>query len=62
MRIPKIDNIDEETKIKEDLYRGYKIIKNIYKPYSALGKIGNIFSIGLNTYTDLMRDILNLVD
>ena len=44
------------------MFKGYPFIKNLYRPYSALGKIGSIFAIGLNTYTDIMREVLDLVD
>lgn len=37
-------------------------MKYLYRPTSALGMVGNIFSIGLNTYTEFLRDTLNLVD
>ncbi|CDW85738.1 UNKNOWN [Stylonychia lemnae] len=62
IRKPKFDDAEEEFRVKQELYHGYKLIKNLYRPYSALGKIGNIFAIGLNTYTDIMREVLDLVD
>jgi hypothetical protein len=34
----------------------------MYKPYSSIGMVGSIFSIGLNTYTELAREVLDLVD
>lgn len=62
MRKPKFASDQEETDIKAELYKGYIIIKNLYRPYSALGMIGGIYAISLNTYTDIMREVLNLVD
>lgn len=62
MRKPKFENDVEEHLVRNELYKGYKIIKNMYRPHSALGAVGSIFSIGLNAYTDILRDNLNIVD
>ena len=62
MRKPKFESYHEESKIKDLLWSAYEIVKNIYRPYSALGMINGIYSISLNTYTELVREVLNLVD
>lgn len=62
MRKPKFENAQAELEIKNELSRGYNIIKNLYRPMSALGMVGSVFSIGLNVYTELLRENLALVD
>lgn len=51
-----------EEKVKELMRTAYPMIKEAYKIQAGFGMLGTIFSIALNTYTDFIKDTINLVD
>ena len=42
--------------------QGYYIIKEFYKRNSGYGRIGNIFSVALNSYTEFLKDQVHIID
>lgn len=51
-----------EEEVKAVARSAYKMIKEFYKSQSGYGKIGNIFSLGLNQYTEFLKDVLEIFD
>jgi len=51
-----------EEEVKAVVKSAYKMIKEFYKSQSGYGKIGNIFSLGLNQYTEFLKDVLEIFD
>ena len=41
---------------------GYYMMKEFYKSNSGYGKIGNIFSVALNQYTDFLKEQVRIID
>jgi hypothetical protein len=45
-----------EDEVKKAMKEGYYLIRDFYKYNAGYGKIGNIFSIALNQYTDFLKE------
>jgi hypothetical protein len=51
-----------EDEIKEHVKQYYPFIREVYKRLSGIGMVGTIYSIGWNTFTEFMNNILNIID
>ena len=51
-----------EDEVKLVAKSAYRAIKDLYKAQSGYGKIGNIFSVALNQYTEFLKEDLNVFD
>lgn len=60
MKRPKISNEQEFAQIRIELFKNYKTIKQMFKYFGQF--MGNTFAINLSTFTDIIRDELNLID
>jgi hypothetical protein len=51
-----------EEEVKAAMREAHKIIKEFYKGQAGYGKIGNIFSVALNQYTEFLKDVIKIID
>ena len=51
-----------EEEVKSVMKSAYKLIKEFYKLHAGYGRIGNIFSVGLNQFTEFLKEDLNILD
>jgi hypothetical protein len=42
--------------------QGYIMIKEYYKKHTGYGKIGNILALGLNQYTEFLKEDIHILD
>ena len=62
-KIHKIIKIGAELKmVKDFLKENYQYFREVYKYYSAVAPAGMIFSIGTNTFSDIVSNCQGLVD
>ncbi len=54
--------VTPENEIKEIMRTVYLTLKEAYRAHSGIGMVGHIFSIGLNVFTELIREDLALID
>lgn len=57
-----IKNETELKEVKDYLKKNYALFRETYKYYSALAPAGLVFSIGTNTFSDIVSNCKNLVD
>ena len=57
-----VKNNDELSEVKDFLKDNYKFFRETYKYYSAFAPAGLIFSIGTNTFSDIISNCPGLVD
>ena len=57
-----VKNSDELNQVKDFLKENYKAFRETYKYYSAVAPAGMIFSIGTNTFSDIVSNCSGLVD
>ena len=48
--------------IKEVLSGFYPLIREVYRVQAALGMIGGVFSVSMNTFTDFVKEVLQVKD
>ena len=48
--------------IKEVLAGFYPLIREVYRVQAALGMIGGVFSVSMNTFTDFVKEVLQVKD
>ena len=51
-----------EEEVKQAMKLGYPLMREVYRANAGYGKIGNIFSIALNQYTDVLKEQVRLID
>lgn len=51
-----------EEEVKAAMKQGYLMIKEFYKVQSGYGRIGIIFSVALNQFTEFIKEHINLID
>ena len=59
--MPKL-KVSDTDEVKTALKSAYKTIREVYKYYSAVGLNGSVFGIGLNSYTDFLKEELQIID
>ena len=59
-KLPKLG--DEEAAVKEEMRKGYRIIKENYKTLSAIGRVGSVFGIQWLLYNEFVCNKIKLVD
>ena len=57
-----VKNGDDLVKVKRFLKEKYKNFRETYKYYSAVAPAGTIFSIGINTFSDIVSNCKGLID
>ena len=57
-----VKNGDDIVKVKRFLKENYKSFRETYKYYSAVAPAGLIFSIGTNTFSDIVSNCKGLID